>query len=105
MANATVMNTSDLQKITDWLIDGARSAPSPSRMMADTCERMVQAGLPLWRVGVFVRTLHPDIFSPNFVWRLGTEVVMTSANFDVLDSDEERSSPLAIVFREGRDVR
>src|SRR5258705_1631125 len=44
------MNISDLQKLTDWLIDGARSAANSPRMMAETCERMVQAGLPLWRV-------------------------------------------------------
>jgi adenylate cyclase len=105
MANATVMNTSDLQKITDWLIDGARSAPSPSRMMADTCERVVQAGLPLWRVGVFVRTLHPDIFGRNFVWRPGAEVAVGTVDFDIQNSPEFKSSPLAIVFREGREVR
>jgi SAM-dependent methyltransferase len=63
------MNISDLQKLTDWLIDGARSAASSPRMMAETCERMVQAGLPLWRVGVFIQTLHPDIFSRNLYER------------------------------------
>ncbi len=55
------MNAPDLQKLTDWLVDGARSAPSPPRMMAETYERLVAAGLPLWRVGVFVRALHPDL--------------------------------------------
>ena len=99
------MNASDLYKITDWLIDGARSASSPPQMMAETCERLVQAGLPLWRVGVFVRTLHPDIFGRSFVWRLGTEVVMTSANFDVLDSDEYRSSPLSVLYSTEKEVR
>ncbi len=41
------MNQPELQKITDWLIDGARSAGSPTRMMAEICERLVAAGLPL----------------------------------------------------------
>src|SRR6476646_4861283 len=99
------MNATDLQKISDWLIDGARSAPTPSRMMAETCERLVQAGLPLWRVGVFVRTLHPDIFGRNFIWRPGAEVELGTVDFDVLDSPEFMSSPLAIVFRQGLEVR
>jgi adenylate cyclase len=99
------MNTSDLQKLTEWLIDGARSAPSPPQMMAETCERLVAAGLPLWRVGVFVRTLHPDIIGVNFIWRPGAEVAVGTANYDMLDSPEFRNSPLAIVFREGREVR
>ena len=65
------MNASDLKNLIDWLIDGARSAASPADVMADVCERLVRAGLPLWRVGVFVRTLHPDIYGRNFIWRPG----------------------------------
>jgi adenylate cyclase len=99
------MNAPDLQKVTDWLIDGARSAPSPTRMMAETCERLVQAGLPLWRVGVFVRTLHPDIFGHNLIWRPGAEVVVGTVDFDIRNTPEFRNSPLAIVFGEGREVR
>jgi adenylate cyclase len=99
------MNATELQKIADWLIDGARSAPTPPQMMAETCERLVRAGLPLWRVGVFVRTLHPDIFGRNFVWRPGAEIEVGTVDFHVLDSPEFINSPLAIVFREGREVR
>ena len=99
------MNALDLQKVTDWLIDGARSATRPAQMMAETCERLVQAGLPLWRVGVFIRTLHPDIFGRNFIWRPGAEVELGTVDFDVLDSPEFQNSPLAIVFRKGMEVR
>jgi adenylate cyclase len=99
------MNTQELQKLTDWLIDGARSSVDSLRMVADLCERLVQAGLPLWRVGIFVRTLHPDILGVNYIWKPGAEVIFGTADFDVLDSPEYRSSPLAIVFGEGREVR
>ena len=61
------MNASDLKELTDWLIGGARSATDPRRMMAESCERLVQAGMPLWRVNVFVRTLRPDIFGLSSV--------------------------------------
>jgi adenylate cyclase len=99
------MNASELQKLKDWLIDGARSAPGPTRMMSETCERLVKAGLPLSRVGVFVRTLHPDIVGRNFVWRPGAEVVTGTANFETLESPEYRNSPLALVLGEGREIR
>jgi adenylate cyclase len=99
------MNALDLQKVTDWLIDGARSATTPAQMMAETCERLVQAGLPLWRVGVFIRTLHPDIFGRNFIWRPGAEVELGTVDFDVLNSPQFQNSPLAIVFRKGIEVR
>jgi adenylate cyclase len=99
------MNIPELQKLTDWLIDGARSAASPTRMMAETCEGLVAAGLPLWRVGVFVRTLHPDIYGRNFIWRLGAEVEVGSVDFNILEAPEFRASPLKIVFTQGLEVR
>jgi len=99
------MDALALQKLTEWLVDGARSAPNPPRMMAETCERMAAAGLPLWRVGVFVRTLNPDVAGRNVIWRPGAEVVVGSANYDMLDSPEFLSNPLAIVFAERREVR
>jgi adenylate cyclase len=99
------MNATDLQKIIDWLIDGARSAPKPAQMMAETCGRLVAAGMPLWRVNVFIRTLHPDIFGFSFVWRPGEEVTVTSASFDAPDSQEFKSSPLAILYETSSEVR
>ncbi|MDO9562661.1 MAG: adenylate/guanylate cyclase domain-containing protein [Bradyrhizobium sp.] len=99
------MNAPELQKITDWLIDGARSAASPTRMMAEICERLVAAGLPLWRVGIFVRTLHPDIYGRNFIWRPGAEVEIGTVDFNILSDPAFTSSPLMIVFTEGTEVR
>jgi adenylate cyclase len=99
------MNAADLQKLTGWLIDGAMSSSSPSQRFAEICEHLVQAGLPLWRVGIFVRTLHPDILGVNFVWRPGAEAVFGSVGHDLLDSPEFLSSPLAFVFGERREVR
>ena len=99
------MNAQDLKQIADWLIDGARSSIGSPQMVADMCERLARAGLPLWRVGIFVRTLHPDVLGVNFIWKPGAEVAFGTADFDLLESPEFRSSPLAIVFGEGREVR
>jgi adenylate cyclase len=104
-ANASAMNASELQQLTNWLIDGARSAVNSPRLMAEICERLVEAGLPLWRVGIFVRTLHPDIYGRNFVWRPGAEVEFGTVDFKILDSPDFHSSPLIHVFQEGMEVR
>jgi adenylate cyclase len=99
------MNAPEMQRITDWLIDGARPAARPTDVMAEICERLVQAGLPLWRVGIFTRTLHPDIFGRNFIWRLGAEVEIGTVDFDIVDAPEFKVSPLSIVFTQGMEVR
>lgn len=99
------MNVPELQKITDWLIDGARSSPIATDMMSELCERMIAAGVPLWRVGIFIHTLHPDIFGRNFIWKPGEGVTTGTADYTFVDSPEFNNSPLAIVFREAREVR
>ena len=99
------MNASSLEHLTAWLIDGARSAPTPVALLRETCERLVAAGVPLWRVGAFVRTLHPDTYGRSFIWRQGGEVVVNTADFDLPDSPAFRQSPLALLYGSGQEVR
>jgi adenylate cyclase len=99
------MDRSELEKLTAWLMDGARSSPTPNRFLGEMCERLVAAGVPLYRVGAFVQTLHPDVFGRSFIWRPGEEVVVTSAAFDLPDSPQFKNSPLAILYASGHEVR
>ena len=99
------MDTSKLQSLIDWLMDGARSATTPMALIAEVCERLVGAGIPLWRVGAFVQTLHPDVFGRSFIWRPGADVVVTTATFDLPDSPQFKNSPLAILYGSGHEVR
>jgi adenylate cyclase len=99
------MNAPELQKIMDWLIHGARSARTPMALLSQTCERLVAAGLPLCRVGAFVKTLHPDAFGRSFIWRPGAEVVVNTANLDMPESPEFTRNPIAIVYNSGHEAR
>jgi adenylate cyclase len=99
------MNRSELDKLTVWLMEGARSAPTPPLFLSQMCERLVKVGIPLWRVGAFVQTLHPDVFGRSFVWRPGAEVVVSTATFDLPDSPQFKNSPLAILYASGHEVR
>jgi len=99
------MNATELQEIQNWLINGTGSAASPSQLMAQACERLVQAGLPLWRVGVFIRTLHPEILGRSFIWKPGAEVEVDAVDFHFLNSPQFTQSPLRIVFQQGIEVR
>jgi adenylate cyclase len=95
----------EVRKIADWLIDGARSTPVANDVFSDLCQRLITAGIPLWRVGLFVRTLHPDIFGRNFVWKQGEGVTLGTVDFDILDSAGFHSSPLSTVFTKAIEVR
>jgi adenylate cyclase len=99
------MLADEIRKITDQLIEGTGATAPPAIMIKDLCEALLLAGLPVWRVGVFVRTLHPDIFGRNFIWREGGDVAVSTVDFDIVDSERFTSSALAIVFQEGLEVR
>jgi adenylate cyclase len=75
------------------------------QMVAELCDRLVECGIPLWRVGVFVRTLHPQIMGRRFIWRAGAGVDVREAPFDLLETAEFRGSPVAEVYASGMPVR
>jgi adenylate cyclase len=99
------MDASELDKVADWLTDGARSAKTPAALLAQTCERLVAAGVPLYRVGAFVTTPHPDLFGRAFIWRLGSEVVVSTADFDLPSSPQFTQSPMILVYRSLQEAR
>jgi adenylate cyclase len=99
------MDASELNKVVDWLADGARSAKTPAALLAQTCERLVAAGIPLYRVGAFVTTPHPDLFGRAFIWRLGSEVVVNTADFDLPSSPQFTQSPLILVYNSLKEAR
>jgi hypothetical protein len=69
------MGPCDVKPVVDWLIDGVRSAKGSADVLVELCERLVAAGMPLWRVAVFVNTLHPEIVGRRFLWRSDTGVI------------------------------
>lgn len=99
------MDRSGLQRVLNWLIDGARTSGTSADMVAAVCEQLVDAGLPLARFGIFIRTLHPEIFGRNFIWRQGQKVEMGTVDFEILETPEFAKSPLRIVFEQGIEVR
>ena len=74
-------------------------------MIQELCDRLVGCGIPLWRVAVFVRTLHPHIMGRRFIWRRGAEVEVREAPFDLLETAEFQGSPVAKVFVSGTPIR
>ena len=103
--NSASMSTYEIKEIADWLIDGARSAPLPQQVLAQLSERLVACGIPLWRVAVFVRTLHPQVMGRRFIWRPGAEVEVSEAPFELLESADFLENPIAQVYATGRALR
>ena len=94
-----------IRQAAEWLIDGARSAPEAPDVLDQLVRRLVDAGLTLWRVAVFVRTLHPNVMGRRFSWRRGEAVSVAAAPYQMFDSPAFKDSPVDRVYRTGAPVR
>ncbi|HEX2887553.1 adenylate/guanylate cyclase domain-containing protein [Vineibacter terrae] len=99
------MDDDRIKAIVEWLADGARTAAAPQLVLLELCERMVEAGVPLWRTAAFVRTLHPQIMGRRFLWVPDAGVTVSEAPHDLLATPTYRDSPVARVCLSGQGLR
>jgi adenylate cyclase len=95
----------DIRRTLDWLAGGALSGAQSQDVLAELCERLVGCGIPLWRVAVFVTTLHPDIIGRRFLWQADTGVTTSDALFEILERDDYRKSPFTTVYATRQSLR
>jgi len=94
-----------LHPVIEWLVHGARNAPLSQEVLTELCQRMTAAGVPLWRVTVFVRTLHPEIVGRRFVWHPETGTEISDGSFELLERRTFLESPMMHVANTGEALR
>jgi len=99
------MKDSETKAVIEWLVDGARPAPDTQGVLAELCERLLRCGIPLWRVGVFLLTLHPQIMGQRFLWKPGAAVDVNGAPFEAFQTDDFRNSPVRHAIDTGNVIR
>jgi len=95
----------DTGAVAAWLVDGARSASRSEDVLTELCERLTACGLPLWRVAVYVNTLHPQILARRFLWRPGGAADVAEAPFEMAADDAFRASPITRIRATGETIR
>ena len=60
-----------VDELADWLMASALDETTPEEVLTGCCERLVAADLPLARVQLGFRTLHPLFQSVSITWRAG----------------------------------
>ena len=95
----------DVQAICQWLVEGAPGANDPASVVGRMCDDLVIAGMPIERVGAFIRTLHPYIMGRRFMWAPGKPVQVAEASYAILRTPEFQKSPVAFVMETGQTFR
>jgi adenylate cyclase len=96
----------NIEPVVAWLDNGAPPARLPQDVLMHLCRRLVSSGLSLYRVAVFVRTLHPNVAGRGFFWREDrNEVEVDSADYDWFGSEEHLKSSIYAVWSTTSETR
>jgi adenylate cyclase len=95
----------DDRKLLHWILTDGRTM-STSRFVNALCQRLIEAGLPLWRVTVYAGTLHPQIRGFGWRWRRDMPIAEELRIVQGIElTDEFLSSPLRRTIEKGIELR
>jgi adenylate cyclase len=82
-----------------WLVREAHAAPSARDLVEQFARALLVAGIPVWRIWISVRTLHPLLLATGYIWEdNGTGVQQSIVGREVLNDPRYLDSPVKVVF-------
>jgi class 3 adenylate cyclase len=88
--------------LIDWLMRDAWEAATTSELVARFARQLLAVGVPVFRLNLMVRTLHPQVMGRNYVWLQARDSVEENAlSHDRAQEERFLGSPFAPIF-EGR---
>lgn len=92
--------------LLDWLIQEAPSVTDSSQLTRALAEKMVAVGIPLMRLNLIIRTLHPQLLGVAYRWwRAKEDVSERLVPFSQLEQPEYLNSPLLPIFEGAGGIR
>ena len=96
----------DTTGMIDWLLGEARLLPTIETLQEGICQRLVTAGVPLWRNTFNVPQLHPKMVGQVYTWLSDTrESNLWDVPRTVAASATYHHSPVGLMHRTGAKVR
>jgi hypothetical protein len=95
------LDPADVQAISDWLVEQGLYTAGFETLFAGFCERLVAAGVPLWRGQVAMRTLHPTVDAIAYRWRPASGVESASLLYSDSESEAWLQSPFHHMLASG----
>ena len=94
-----------LAPVTDWLAREGRLVVSPSVFIEKLMEKVLQAGVPVWRFYIGLQLIHPQLQAMGYVWRRGEHVQAIARAYGIQFTSAYIGSPLQEAREQGRAVR
>jgi adenylate cyclase len=94
-----------LAPIEDWLVHEGRLIATPTAFFERLMERVVAAGVPVWRMYIGLQLVHPQLQAMGYVWRRGQKVQAIARAFGIQFTPSYIGSPMQEVREGGKPVR
>lgn len=88
-----------------WLVEEGSQSQTTRGFVALMCRGLVDYGVPLDRVLVSVRTIHPQIMATGYFWNAGRDVIEVDRGYDILNAPEYINSPFRLIHSGAEMVR
>ncbi|MGE0153396.1 MAG: adenylate/guanylate cyclase domain-containing protein [Reyranellaceae bacterium] len=94
-----------VEPVLDWLVREARLLGDLRLVVDGLCQRLAQAGAPLWRFYLGLQTLHPQLRAMAYVWTRGTPTQEIARRHGIERTSAFIGSPIQQVRLGGRKLR
>ena len=92
--------------VFEWIENFGRYADSISTLIGEVGRRFQDCSLPLARLSIVIRTLHPQIAAAGFAWNGETgEMAEFSGDHQSQSSESFQHSPVRLVFEGSPSLR
>jgi len=88
--------------LVEWILGEGWDTPTLPDLVRGLCQRMTALGIPLCRLRLHVRTLHPQYLGTSYTWTRGrAELEEFNATYAILNEERYQSSPFKAIFDDG----
>jgi adenylate cyclase len=87
-------------ELSDWLIRDARFLPGNPEILAEFCEKVATAGVPIDRVSLHQRAFHPQYRGVSRIWRPGQALEEKYLDHGIEKTATYIESPVRLVVEE-----
>ena len=93
MNTQNIIDGAEVQAISDWLIERGLHPTGFETLIHGFCDHLSNAGIPLSRAYVSLRTLHPSIAAFDILWRPDEKIQTSLFDYDVAGAFAWNKSP------------
>lgn len=94
-------------ELRGWMLNDGRLSVSAAALMEGLCAEIVAAGVPIDRMMMAIRTIHPEILANTYVWKRQTSAIfeVNRIRRDVVNDPDYQRSPIKRIHDGEDEVR